>query len=206
MRPMKSSYWTRISSSRVEPSVRQVARETADAAVGVGDPRSGQRREVLVDIVADHHEVEERRHRAQLHQRCRDAREVIGDARILGEERAQIAAARRDLDRHQRLDRLAVGEVVDEARAVIESVHVRDQVGPRVGFALLLEAAVEVAAVHVDALHALAVQGGDDLDGPVRGRMRRPDVDDDFALVVGAEDRADRIGKRDRLHGFVYER
>ena len=180
---MNSSYWSRISSRRCEPAVGQVARQAADAAVGVGDARAGERGEVLVDVVADHHEVEERRHRAQLHQRGRDAGEVIGDARVFGQQRAQVAAARRDLDAHQLLDRLAVGEVVDEPRAVVEAVDVRNEVVPGVGFALLLEAAVQVAAVHVDALDPLAVERGDDLDRAVRGRMRRADVDDDVAVA-----------------------
>jgi hypothetical protein len=49
------------------------------------------------------------------------------------------------------LDRVAVGEVVDQRRAVVEAVDVRDQVVPGVVLALLLEAAVQVAAVHVGA-------------------------------------------------------
>jgi hypothetical protein len=97
-----------------QPAFRQVAREPADAAVRVGDARARQIREMLVDVIADHHQVEERRHGAQLHQRGGDAGQVVGDARILGEQRAEVAAARGDLDAHQRLDGLAIREVVDE--------------------------------------------------------------------------------------------
>ena len=117
MRPMNIFVLVEDLVEAREPAVGQVAREPADAAVRVGDARAGQVGEVLVDVVADHHQVEERRHRAQLHQRGGDAGQVVGDARILGEQRAQVAAARRDLDAHQRLDRLAVGEVVDQRRS-----------------------------------------------------------------------------------------
>ena len=132
-RPVKSSYWSRITPRRCEPAFRQIARQAADAAVRVGDARAGQVGQMLVDVVADHHQIEEGRHRAQFHQRCGHAREVIGDARVLGEQRAQVAAARRDLDAHQRLDGLAIGEVVDEPRAVVEAIDVRNQVAPTCG-------------------------------------------------------------------------
>ena len=79
------------------------------------------------------------------------------------------------------------------AGAVVEPVDVGDQVVPGVDFALLLEAAVQVAAVHVDALHLLAVQRGDDLDRPVGRRVRRPDVDDDRVVALAASN-AGRTG------------
>ena len=63
-------------------------------------------------------------------------------------------------------------------------------------FALLLEAAVQVPAVHVDALHLLAVQRGDDLDRPVRGGVRRADADDDRVVALAPlERRTDGIGQ-----------
>ena len=80
------------------------------------------------------------------------------------------------------------------AGAVVEPVDVRDQVVPGVVLALLLEAAVQVAAVHVGALHLLAVQLGDDLDGAVRGRMRRADVDDDRVVALAAFEGSGRTG------------
>ena len=54
---------------------------------------------------------------------------------------------------------------------------------PGVRLALLLEAAVQVAAVDVGAQHALAVELGDDLHRAVRRRVRRPDVDDDRVVA-----------------------
>ena len=179
-----------------EPAVGQVAGEPADAPVRVRHPRAGQRGQVLVHEVADHHEVEERRHRAQLHQPGGHARQVIDEARILGQQRAQVAAARRDLDPHQLLDRFAIGEVVDQRRDVVEAVDVGDEVVPGVRLALLLEAAVQVAGMDVGAQHALAVELGDDLHGPVRGRVRRPDVDDDGVVAVAVVERGpDGIGE-----------
>src|SRR5206468_1939130 len=80
----------------LKPSVRQVSREASYPAVCVGDARPGQAREMLVDVIADHHQIEKCRHRPELHQRSRDTRQVIRDARILGEERAEVAAPRRD--------------------------------------------------------------------------------------------------------------
>jgi hypothetical protein len=151
---------------------------------------------VLVDVVAQHHQVQERGHRAQFHQRRGHTGQVVGDARVLGEQRAQVLRPRRDLDAHQRLDGVAVGEVVDQRRAVVQPVDIRDQVVPGVRLALLLEAAVQVAAMDVGAQHALAVEFGDDLDRAVRGRMRRADVDDRRVVALGlGEGRADRVGQ-----------
>ena len=180
----------------LEPAVGQVARQTADAAVGVGDACARQCRDVLVDVIADRDEVQERRHRAQFHERGSDAGEVISDAGIFRQQRAQVAAARRDLDLHEFLDRFAVGEVVDQRGAVIQPIDVRDQVVPGVRLALLLEAAMQVAAVHVGANDALAGQLGHDLDRAVRRRVRRPDIDDDrpFDRALG-EGGTDRVGK-----------
>ncbi len=185
----------------LEPAVRQVARESADPSVRVRDACAGQVGDVLVHVVADHDQVQERGHRAQLHQPRGDAGQMVDDPRVLGQQRAQVAAARRDPDVHQRLDRLAVREVVDQRRHVVEPVDVGNQVVPGVRLALLLEAAVQVAAVHVGAQHALAVELRDDLDRPVRRRVRRPDVDDDRVVTQRRlEGRADRIGQRG-FHG-----
>ena len=139
-RPVKVSISSRISSRRFSQPVGQVVRQAADAAVAVGDAGAGQVGEVLVDVVADRDQVQERGHRAEFHQRGGDAGQVVGDARVLGQQRAQVPAARRNLDAHQLLDRLAVGEVVDQRRAVVEPVDVGDQVVPGVRLALLLEA------------------------------------------------------------------
>ena len=193
MRSVNSTYSVEDLLETREPAIGQVAREPADAAVAVRHPRAGEGGQVLVHVVADHHQVQERGHRAQLHERCGDAGEVVGDARVLGEQRAQVAAARRDLDAHQRLDRLAVGEVVDQRGAVVQAVDVRNEVVPGVRLALLLEAAMEVAAVHVDARDLLAFERGDHLQRAVRGRVRGADVDDD-RVVAGAASKAGRTG------------
>jgi hypothetical protein len=95
----------------------------------------------------------------------------------------------------QLLDGLAVGKVVDQRRAVVQPVHVRNQVVPGVRFALLLEAAVQVAAMDVGAHHAFAIQLGNDLHRAVRGRVGRADVDDDRVFPLRAlEDRAHGVG------------
>jgi hypothetical protein len=179
----------------LQPARRQVIGQPADTAIGIGHARAGCVGQVLVDVVANGDQVQECGHRAEFHQRGRHAGQVVGQARILGHQRADIAAARRDLDSHQGLDGLAVGEVVDQRGAVIEPVDVGNQVMPGVRFALLLESPVKVAAMHVGAHDPLAVELGDDLDRAVRRRMRRADVDDHVAFVGRfREGRADRVG------------
>ena len=191
----------------LQPARGQVVREAADAAVAVGDAGARQVGEVLVDVVADRDQVQERRHRAEFHQCGGDTGQVVGDPRILGEQRAQVTRPRRDVDPHQLLDGLAVREVVDQRRAVIQPVDVGNQVVPGVRLALLLEAPVQVAAVHIGAHDPLARKFGHDLDRAMRGRVRGADVDDDRAFGrARLEGRPDRVGQcrdRGRAHGFT---
>ena len=169
-----------------EPAFGEVARQAADADVRVREPRAGQVVQVLEDVVAHRHQVEERGHRAHLHDRCGDAGHVVGDAVVLAQQRAQHDAAARDLDAEQLLDGLRVREAVVERGAVVQAVDVRNHLVIGVVLRLLLETAMQVAAMHVGSLHRLAVELGDDLDRSVRRRVRRADVDDDVAGVGAA--------------------
>ena len=160
-----------------EPAVRQVAREAADAHVRIREPGARQVVHVLEDVVAHRHQVQERGHAAHFHDGGRDARAVVGDAVVFGQQRAQPDAAWRELDTQRFLHCFGIGEVVVHRRAVIEPVGVRDDVVVRVVLGFLLEAAVQVAAMHVCVHDLLAVDLRDDLDRAVRGRVRRADVD-----------------------------
>ncbi len=126
-RPTNSSYLDEDLLEPNEPALGQVAGEAADAAVGVGHARAGQGGEVLVDVVAQSSRGRgTRSSRPAPSAPAAMAGEVVGDARVFRQQRAQVAAARRDLDAHQLLDRLAVGEVVDQRRDVVQPVDVRE--------------------------------------------------------------------------------
>jgi hypothetical protein len=111
-----------------EPAVGQVARQAADAHVRIGQPRAGEVVQVLEDVVAHRHQVQEGGHAAHFHHRSGHAGHVVGDAVVLGQQRAQHDAARRELDAQQLLHGIGIGEVVVQRRAVVEPVRVRNDV------------------------------------------------------------------------------
>ena len=157
--------------------VRHVDRETADADVGHRQPRAAAGLEQVVDLLAGLVEVPEVRERADVHEVRADADAVVHDPGELGEDRAHELAAVRDLDAEHLLDGPAVADAVDHRRAVVEPVGVGDDLVPVVRLGHLLEAAVEVADDRLGPDDLLAVEARDEVDGPVRRRVRGADLD-----------------------------
>jgi hypothetical protein len=93
--------------------------------------------------------VEERREGAELHGHGAVAGEVIADARELTQDHPVVLAALGHRDAQHLLDREREAHVVEHGRHVVEAVDVREALRPRASLAHLLEAAVQVADLHV---------------------------------------------------------
>jgi hypothetical protein len=98
---------------------------------------------------------------------------VIAHARDLAADHAQVLAPLRHLDAEELLAGEGVADVVDDRRHVVQPVGVRERLVVEAALALLLEAAVEIADLHLGVLHGLAVELQVDPDRAVRRRMRR---------------------------------
>jgi hypothetical protein len=102
---------------------------------------------------------------------------VVHDPGELGEDRSDEQAPVRDLDPEHPLDGLDVADAVDHGGDVVEAVGVGNDAVPVVRLRHLLETAVEVPDLSLGPGDPLAVHPGDEVDDPVRGRMRRADRD-----------------------------
>ena len=127
--------------------------------------------------------VERRRERADLQAHLAEEQHERGDARELGEDRADVLRARRRLDVHQLLGRVDERHLVGEARQPVDAVDQRGDL--RVGAELgeLLVAAVHVADHRVGREHALAVEAHHEAQRAVGGGVLRPEVEDHVAGV-----------------------
>ncbi len=101
---------------------------------------------------------------------------MIADARKLAEGHAVPLAALGHGEAAQLLDGERVADVVQHRRDVVEPVDVREHLGPRAALAHLLEAAVQVADLHVGLHDRLAGELEHDAHGAVHRGMRRPHV------------------------------
>ena len=102
---------------------------------------------------------------------------MIGDARDLAHDDADVLCAFRRLDAEQLLDREREADVVDAGRGVVEPVGVREALRPRALLEHLLEAAMKIADLDVAIGDPLAVELEVELDGAVRRRMGRPHLE-----------------------------
>ena len=98
------------------------------------------------------------------------------DARELAERHAVPLAALGHGDAAQLLDRERVADVVQHRRHVVEPVDVREDLRPRPALAHLLEAAVQIADLHVALHDRLARELEHHAHGAVHRGMRRPHV------------------------------
>ena len=98
---------------------------------------------------------------------------VACDALELGEHGADVARARRHLQAHQLLDRLAVAKVVARGRHVVDAIGDEDDLLVVALLAELLDAAVQVADHDVGVNDALAIQPQHDTQHAVRAGMLR---------------------------------
>jgi hypothetical protein len=165
-------------------AIGQVALHTADAQVVRRDARTAQHLLQVPAQLARLDPVQERRHRAELEAGRAESRQVVAHPRQLAGQHPDPLAAPRHLAAQQFLDCQHVGHVRENCRVVVQPVGVRDRLVPGPALALLLEAAVQVADLHVEIDDRLTVELGHELHGAVRGRVRRPHVHD---LVVGVQ-------------------
>jgi len=119
----------RLAQLRLE-ALGQVGLHAAHAAVGDRQPRARDVLDQLPQELTRLDHVEEDGERAELHGRGADAREVIAHPRDLGHDGADVLAPLGDVDVQQLLDRVGIGEVVDEWRDVVQAVRVRNGVVP----------------------------------------------------------------------------
>ena len=122
------------------------------------------------------------------------------NAHQLGEDGADVLAARRQLDAQQLLDGVVPGDLVGDRRDVVHPVDDGDVLVEVEVLAELLEAAVQVADVRHGLDDGLAVEGEDEAQRGVRGRVLRPEVERPEVFLVGALRRGDGVGQFQR-HG-----
>ncbi len=93
-------------------------------------------------------------------------------------------AALRHGDADQLLDRERISVLLVHRRDVVEPVEIGQRL--EIGLVLdqLLGAAMEQADMRIDALHHLAVELEHETQHAVRGRMLRPEIDGELALVA----------------------
>ncbi len=85
-------------------------------------------------------------------------------------------------DAEQPLHRQAVGGLVEDRRQVVRPGAERDALGPGPELHVLLDAGVQVADARAGLGDGLAVQGQDQPEHAVRGRVLRAHVDDDVLV------------------------
>src|SRR5262245_21525871 len=112
-------------------------------------------------------------------------------------------------DPEQLFNRVRVTNVVQERRAIVEPVSVRDHTIPLMSLGHLFETAVQITDLYVRFDYPFAVQPADDSESSVGSRVRRSDINDrrfggqaislvsfplllvlDWQLVVARQDRA----------------
>ena len=157
---------------------RHVVGQPADPRVGDGQAAAGAGLQHGVDLLPRLVHVQKRRHRPDVVEVRADADDVVHDPGQLGEDQPDGLGARRRLDPCQLLHRQAVADAVDHRRAVVEAVGVRDDLVPGVPLRHLLEAAVQVADLHLGLGDDLAVEAHHRAKGAVGGGVRRADVED----------------------------
>ncbi len=156
---------------------RRRLRHAADAAEAVGDAGAGLLLEDVPDHLAGAGHVEEGGEGAELHGHGAIADEVVADAGELAEHHAVVLAALGHADAQHLLHGQREADVVEHRRDVVEPVGVREDLAPGPALAHLLEAAVQVADLHVRLDDALARQLEHDAHRAVHGRVRRAEVD-----------------------------
>ena len=123
-------------------------------------------------------------HRLQLQTGGTAAGQVVAHPRELAGEHAQPLAALRGLEPEQLLDPEAVAEVAEDRRVVVQAIGVGNCLIPGTGLTFLLEAAVEVADLHIEIDDGLSVELDHELHRTVGGRVGGTHVEH---LVLGVE-------------------
>ena len=131
----------------------------------------------VVDLLALIEGVKKCGEGAEVDGRGADAQQMIADAGQLGEDDANVLAARRQLDAEQLFDRVMPGDLVGERRDVIHPIDDGHVLVVIQVLAELLEAAVQIADVGDRLDDRFAVERQDQAQGRVRGRVLRAEVE-----------------------------
>jgi GNAT superfamily N-acetyltransferase len=117
-----------------------------------------------------------RQHGAEVVEVGTDIHDVVHDPRQLGEDEADHLGARRRLDPKHLLHGERVADAVHHRRAIVQPIGVGDHLVPGVALRHFLEAAVEVADLHLGPGDHFPVEPDHGPERPVRRRVRGAEV------------------------------
>ena len=161
----------------VDPALRQVLVQSADAVEVRVEPAAGRALDEVEHVLAVTEGEEHRRDGAHLHAEVAEEQPDVGDARQLEQDRADDLGPRRRLDLHQLLGGEDERHLVGEAAEPVDPVDQRRDLRERADLGELLVAAVHVAARRFGPHDLLAVEAADDAQRAVRRRVLRTDVE-----------------------------
>src|SRR5579875_1691221 len=176
---------------------RQVLGHTARPDVGVVHPQAGDQLEQVEHPFTEPQALQEDRGGAELHAERAEAAEVGGDPVELHHQHPDDLRPLGDLvlDAEQLLHRQAVRHLVEDRHQVVRPGAERDALRPGAVLHVLLDAGVQVPDADPDLCDGLAVQGEDEPQHPMRGRVLGAHVDDQVTgawrvghLVRGGDD------------------
>ena len=130
----------------------------------------------VVDLLPQVECVQKRGERPEVQRGGAGAKQVIADPRQLGDDDANVLAARRQLDVEQLLDGVVPSHLVHGRADVVLAVDNRDVLVEIEVFPQFLEPGMEIADVGYGIHDPLAVELEDQPERGVRRRMLRPEV------------------------------
>jgi hypothetical protein len=104
-------------------------------------------------------------------------KQVVQQARDLGEHHADVLRANRNFQAHHLFDGQAIRMLVAHHRDVIQPVHVGQRLEIGLGFGELLGGSVQQADVRIGALDHFAIELQHQAQHAVRGGMLRAEVE-----------------------------
>src|SRR5262249_53054365 len=164
--------------------VVDVEEQAADARVARMKPLPRGGLEDVVEKLALIEGVEKRGESTEVDSGGPDTQKMIADPAQFVEQRPQILAARRQLDAHQLLDRPVPGDLVADRRDVVHPVDDRDVLVEIEILAEFFEAGVEKTDVRHRLDDGLAVEGENEAQGRMRGRMLWAEIERPEVLLV----------------------
>ena len=159
-----------------------VGLHAADGVVGLYQAASRGLLQDVKHLLTVAEPVEERRQSPHVHTETREEQQVRINALQLVHDRADILHPLRHLDAQPLLDAHAERMAVLRGPQIIQPVRKGQRLGIGQPLAQLLDAAVDITAVHVELLDDLALQRHPEAQHTVRRRVLGTDVDDVFVL------------------------
>ena len=163
-------------SDRVEDAVVEIVQHAADPRVAGMEPIARHLFIDVVNLLSQVERVEKRGEGPQVERGGAGAEQVIADPRQLGDDHANVLAARRQLDIQQLFDGMVPGHLVHRRADVVLAVDDRHVLVEVEVFAQFLEPGMEIADVGRGLDDPLAVELENQPQRRVRGGMLRPEV------------------------------